>query len=58
MKRANSIQQTIAPRQLLAVLLFLESLIVAISIAKALLRELSFAHYFGENRLVTDASCI
>ena len=58
MKRANSIRQMIAPRQLLAVLLFIESLIVAIAIAKALSRELSPAHYFGENRLATDASCI
>ena len=46
------------PRQLLIVLLFIESVVISIAIAKATMRELSPAHYFGEGRLVTDASCV
>ena len=52
-RRANP-----SPRQVLIVLLFLESVIISIAIAKAAIRELSPAHYFGEGRLVTDASCV
>jgi hypothetical protein len=51
-------QINIAPRQVLFILLFLESMVIAIAIAKAITRDLSPAHYFGENGLVTDASCI
>lgn len=59
MKRADLIQQNkITPRQLLVVLLFIETAIVTIAIAKALSRELSPAHYFGEARLVTYVSCL
>lgn len=58
MKKVKARQINIAPRQVLLVLLFLESLVIAIAIAKAITRDLSPAHYFGENGLVTDASCI
>lgn len=51
-------QINIAPRQVLFVLLFLESVVIAIAIGKAITRDLLPAHYFGENGLVTDASCI
>ena len=58
MKIVKASQINIAPRQVLFVLLFLESVVIAIAIAKAITRDLSPAHYFGENGLVTDASCI
>ena len=47
-----------APRQLLIVLLFIESVIISIALTKAAIKGLSPAHYFGEGRLVTDVSCI
>lgn len=53
-----SLQVKITPYQVLYILLFLESIVIAIAIGKALARELSPAHYFGENGIVTDASCI
>ena len=58
MKKVKASQINIAPRQVLFVLLFLESVVIAIALAKAIARDLSPAHYFGENGLVTDASCI
>lgn len=59
MKKPFSIGRVnITPRQVLFVLLFLESLFIAIAITKAVVRNLSPAHYFGENRLITDVSCV
>ena len=59
MSKDTSINKTgITARQILPILLFLESLLIAIAIAKALNRNLSPAHYFGEDRLITDVSCV
>lgn len=59
MSKYTSIDKTrITARQILSILLFLESLLIAIAIAKALNRDLSPAHYFGEGRLITDVSCV
>ena len=51
MKKVKASQINIAPRQVLFVLLFLESVVIAIALAKAIARDLSPAHYFGENGL-------
>ena len=59
MGKYTSINKTgITARQILPILLFLESLLITIAIAKAINRDLSPAHYFGENRLITDVSCV
>ena len=60
MRKYSSINNTsgITARQILSILLFLETLLITIAIAKAINRDLSPAHYFGENRLITDVSCV
>lgn len=59
MSKALSSQRVkITPQQVLYIFLFLESVVIAIAITKAVVRELSPAHYFGENGIVTDASCV
>ena len=60
MSKHTSIDKTIGitARQILLILLFLETLFIIIAIAKAIDRDLSPAHYFGENRLITDVSCV
>ena len=55
---SNSNKSGIKARHILPILLFIETLLIIIAIAKALTRDLSPAHYFGENRLITDVSCI
>ena len=51
-------KHSIAARHIILILLFLETLLIIIAIAKGVTRDLSPAHYFGENRLITDVSCI